>query len=53
MGEVAKFQPELAKAMNLKVFALGRKISTISSALKYKMAVFFTFKFPVFLLETM
>lgn len=38
--KVAKFQPVLAKTVNLKIFTLGRKISTIFSALKCKMAVF-------------
>lgn len=45
-GNVAKFQLNLPKLW-VKVFALGRKISTMFSALKHKMAVFFPSEFPV------
>lgn len=43
----SKIPTELAKIVRVKVFALGRKTSTMFSALKHKMAVFFPSEFPV------
>lgn len=46
-GKCSKIPTELAKTVSVKVFALGRKISTMFSALKHKMAVFLPSEFPV------
>lgn len=48
-GKCSKIPTELAKTVSVKVFALGRKISTMFSALKHKMAVFLHLNFLWFL----